>query len=160
MSRCDCWVDYSVLCASDLLHSCIYSRVRLQCIGTVAIFVLAFLNLSCAEVYMLCGLLFLGQYPCMSFPICRPCNVFSTALYHLHVVCSIVLSRVSSNNISGLVALCYQFSYLFCPVWCVGLPLYVTPWDGLHSSDFDGIIQFAVVLVSVCPELQALYVFI
>ena len=64
--------------------------------------------------------------------------------------------RVSFNFLSGLVALCYQFSYLFCPVWFV--LMYVTPRDGLLGSVFDGITDFAVVLVF--PELQTLQVFI
>ena len=45
----------------------------------VVVFVLEFLHLSCAAVSMLCGPLFLGRYPCMSFSICQPSNVLSTA---------------------------------------------------------------------------------
>ena len=77
---------------------------------------------------------------------------------YLVVVCSIVLSRVSFDFLSGLVALCYQFSYLFCPVWFVFMS--VSPRDGLLGSVSDGITDFEVVLVSVFPELQALQVFI
>ena len=76
---------------------------------------------------------------------------------YLVVVCPIALSRVSFNFLSGLVALCYHFGYLFCPAWFVFM--YVTPRDGLLGSVFDGITDFAVVLVRVFPELQALQVF-
>ena len=36
--------------------------------------------------------------------------------------------------------------------------LHVTPCDGLFDSGFDGITDFAVVLVSAFSELQALYI--
>ena len=43
---------------------------------------------------------------------------------------------------------------------CCSLLMYVTPRDGLLGSTFDGITEFAVVIVRVFPELQALQVFI
>ena len=36
--------------------------------------------------------------------------------FYLVVVCSSTIGRVSFDSRSGLVAVCYQFSYLFCPV--------------------------------------------
>ena len=69
---------------------------------------------------------------------------------YLVVVCYIALSRVSFDFLSGLVTLCYQFGYLFCPVWFV--LMYVTPRDGLLCSVFDGITYVAVVLVRVFPN--------
>ena len=118
----------------------------------VIIFVLVFLHSSCAEVSMHCGPLFLGRYPCMSLSICQHCTVSSTASFVLLPCCSLLYcpSRASFNFLSGLVALCYQFGYLFCPVWFV--LMFVTPRDGLLGSVFDGITDCAVVLVRVFPN--------
>ena len=60
---------------------------------------------------------------------------------------------------SGCVVLPVEL-FILSRMVCRGLRMNVTPWDGMLSSEFDGIIQYAVVLGSVCPELQALYVFI
>ena len=76
------------------------------------------------------------------------CQQLHTCFY-LIVVCSSIIGRVSFDSHSGLVALCYQSSYLFCPVLCVHM--YVG-----ESVCFDGITDFAVVIVSAFSELQAL----
>ena len=86
------------------------------------------------------------------------CHLLHLCCFVVVSVCYAVLSRVSFNFLSSLVALCYQFSYLFCPVSFV--LMFVTPRDILLGSIFDGISDFAVIRVTVFPELQALQVFI
>ena len=73
---------------------------------------------------------------------------------YIVVVCPIILGLVYFNDVSRLVALCYQFCYIVCPAWFV--LIYVTPWDVLLSSVMMAMTDFTVVLVSVSPELQAL----
>ena len=76
--------------------------------------------------------------------------------FYLVLVCSSIIGRVSFDSLSGLVALCYQFSYLFCPVLFVRMYVGESVCDGLLGSGFDGITDFAVDLVSAFSELQAL----
>ena len=90
--------------------------------------------------------------PCVSFAMV--CQQLLNLSRYIVVGCCIIFIRVSFDSLSGLVAFCYQFAYLFCPVWFV--PACVSPWGGLLSSAFYAPTYFAVVLVGVFPELHAL----